>query len=84
MSFKPAFYLKSEGSKPCLNGQAFATRDEAFHSAAARFAVWTAPTNYDVVESDDPVNYRWDPVRGDVHIETDLRTVAAEEQGRAK
>lgn len=68
MSYKPAFILPGE-SKPCVNGQAFATHDEAHKSAQARFLVWTMPSDFTVVESDEPVNYRWDDTLGDVMVE---------------
>lgn len=67
MSFKPAFILPGE-SKPCTNAQAFATHEEANASARSRFQRWTMPTDYTVVESDEPVNYRWDAEAGDVSI----------------
>lgn len=68
MSYKPAFILPGE-SKPCTNGQAFATHDEAYKSARSRFMVWTMPTDFTVVESEEPVNYRWDEQLGDVMLE---------------
>ena len=46
----------------------FATKDEALASAASRFAVWTVPEDFTAVESDEPVNYRWDKEQGDVMI----------------
>ena len=57
MSFKPGFKLPGEPDL-CTNAQAFATYEEAEASAQARFMVWTMPTDYGVVESDEPVNYR--------------------------
>jgi len=38
------------------NAERYATRGEAEASAADRFRVWTMPTGYHVVETDDPVN----------------------------
>ena len=55
MSWKPTFTV--DGKPGCKNGQAFATREEAMASAAARFMVWTMPSAYDAEESDEPVNY---------------------------
>lgn len=55
MSYKPYFLVKGEWG---TNAQAFATEEEAKGSAAARFAVWTMPTDYEVRESDEPVNYK--------------------------
>jgi hypothetical protein len=40
------------------NAQRFATELEAHCSAAARFMVWTQPTGYHTLETDDPVNYK--------------------------
>jgi hypothetical protein len=51
------------------NAQVFATHDEAEASAKHRFFNWTMPTDYGVDETDDPVNYRWDPDRGGVRME---------------
>jgi len=65
MSFKPCFYFKGEflpdgkTLRPCLNGEAYATHDEALKSARARFMVWTAPADCGVVESEEPVVCRW-------------------------
>lgn len=64
MSWKPAFIIKGE-EKPCTNAQAFATKDEALASAHNRFMNWTVPTDYTALESDEPVNYRWDKETGD-------------------
>lgn len=72
MSWKPAF--KFRGQKELgTNGQVFATKDEALASAAARFTVWTMPEDFTAVESDEPVNYRWDKEQGDVMINREVR-----------
>ena len=63
-NFKPVWIL-AKGERG-TNSQVFATRQEANDSAAARFMVWTAPTGYDVDETDDPVTYFRTPERGDV------------------
>lgn len=73
MSWKPYFILKGELNpdgtpKHSYNGQAFATKEEALDSAYSRFMRWTAPIDYGADESTEPVNYRWDPEHGDVHI----------------
>lgn len=73
VSYKPAFFLKGEnlpgGSpKPCLYGEVYATNAEAYQSALSRFQVWTAPTAFTVVESDEPVTHRWDAKHGRVHL----------------
>ena len=53
-SFKPEFLVSGTW---CSNAQRFATHAEALATAAARFQVWTMPTDYRASESDDPVNY---------------------------
>ena len=57
MSWKPVFQMPHD---PVWydNAQRFATRDEAYASAQARFSVWTAPAGFDAIESEDPVNYK--------------------------
>ena len=42
------------------NAQRFATLAEAKASAADRFMRWTMPTGWHVVQTEDPVNYRYD------------------------
>lgn len=56
MPWKPAFIIPGE-DKPATNAQVFATRDEALASAQARFMVWTMPSDFTAVETDEPVNY---------------------------
>lgn len=58
MSWKPEFQM-SDG-RWYDNAQRFATYDEAYASARARFMVWTMPTDCRAVESPDPVNYTRD------------------------
>jgi hypothetical protein len=55
MNYKPVFHF---GLARHTNGQTFATHDEAISSASARFAVWTAPTDYSAMETTDPVTYK--------------------------
>lgn len=71
MSFKPAFKFSGQ-EELGTNAQAFATHREAELSAIARFQRWTMPIGYDVVESDEPVNYRWDDEKGDVPINREV------------
>jgi len=59
MSWKPAFIIPGE-AKPCTNGEVYATKAEALASAEQRFMVWTVPTDFTAVESDEPVNGVWD------------------------
>ena len=62
MSWKPAFLLPGE-VEYATNGQAFATKKEAEDSAQARFMIWTAPTAWKAIESDQPVNNQIEPGR---------------------
>lgn len=59
MSFKPEVIADSSG-KWCGNAVRFATREEAEAWAIDRAIRWTLVRDTRVVESDDPVNYRWD------------------------
>jgi hypothetical protein len=68
MSWKPVWKVAGEGDKWCKNAQVFATEEEAMNSARRRFQVWSACYDYNVLESNDKVNYRWDNEKGDVHI----------------
>ena len=54
MSWKPEFKVSGEWYD---NAQRFETEEEAHDSAAARYAVWTMPTDYRATESDEDVNY---------------------------
>jgi len=56
MSYRPMFEFA--GGETAGNAQRFAAEWEARESAKARFMVWTMPTGYHVLETDDPVNYR--------------------------
>ena len=58
MSFKPEVIADSSG-KFCGNGLAFATREEAEANARDLASRWMLVTDFRVVESDQPVNYRW-------------------------
>tara|TARA_R110000744_G_scaffold295248_1_gene405338 strand:+ start:461 stop:700 length:240 start_codon:yes stop_codon:yes gene_type:complete len=73
MSFKPMFRFNRGGAHVAVgevkgNAQAFATYEEAEQSALNRFVVWTMPCGWFVQESDEPVNYRWDVLHGDVSL----------------
>lgn len=70
MSWKPVFKMPNDPNW-YDNAQRFATKEEAEASARARFMVWTMPSEYGVQESDDPVNYRRDPEKGDIMINRD-------------
>ena len=58
MSFKPEVIADSSG-KFCGNGLAFATREEAEANVADLASRWFLVRETRVVESDEPVNYRW-------------------------
>lgn len=55
-SYRPMQHFT--GGEVVGNGQRFATEEEARLSASARFARWTAPCDYSVEPSEDPVNYK--------------------------
>lgn len=57
-NWKPAFILPGE-AKPCTNGEVYATKVEALASAEQRFMVWTMPTDFTAVETEEPVNGVW-------------------------
>lgn len=59
MSFKPGVVTDASG-KLYTNGLAFATREEAQASANELMARWLLVLDTGVVESDEPVNYRFD------------------------
>jgi len=58
MSFKPEVIADNSG-KFCGNGLAFATREEALANVADLASRWFMVRETRVVESDEPVNYRW-------------------------
>ena len=66
MSYK--IYFEFSNDPPATNAQAFATESEAESSAFNRLMRWTMPTGYQIRESDEPVNYRWDAETGDESI----------------
>ena len=59
-SFKPAVEVVGEPGKFHTNNLAFATSEEAERSAKDLMSRWMLVTNWSVVESDQPVNYRLD------------------------
>jgi hypothetical protein len=58
MSWKPEVIADSS-SKWCGNALRFATREEAEANVRDLMMRWMLVTDTRVVESDDPVNYRW-------------------------
>ena len=67
-SWKPVFRVCGSGDKWCGNAQRFASRVEAECSAQERWLRWTAASEWDVQESEDEPNYRWDNEHGDVRL----------------
>ena len=61
MSYKAEVIADSSG-KWTSNALRFATMDEAENHASDLFGRWMAVRSTRVVESADPVNYRWDYV----------------------
>ena len=59
MSYKPEFKTVN-GPGWYGNNLAFATKEEAEKSASITFYNWSICTGYQVVESTQPVNYRFD------------------------
>lgn len=57
-SFKPEFRVAGD-PKFYPNNIAFATKEEAEANGLDKFRKWTMAAEYRVVESDEPVNYRW-------------------------
>jgi hypothetical protein len=67
MSFKPA--IKTRQDKDWVkNGMAFETLYEAMTSARNLEALWTAVIDIAVIESNEPVNYKWIDGVGDEKI----------------
>jgi len=66
MSFRP---MVKVGNEWAGNGIRFATREEAESSARDLYGRWTLCVDHRADASDDPVNYAWDPSRGNVRLE---------------
>ena len=58
MSYRPMMRISE--SELAGNGLRFATAIEAESQAAELMTRWIVPIGYEVEESDDAVNYRWD------------------------
>jgi hypothetical protein len=63
MSWKPEVIADASGTW-AGNGLRFATKEEAEGNVRNLMMRWFAVREWRVVESDDPVNYRWDPETG--------------------
>lgn len=68
MSWAPEVIADSSG-KWSRNGLRFATKEEAEANALNLASRWTLVRDIRAVETDEPVNYRWDPVAGLVAME---------------
>lgn len=67
MSWAPEVIADSSG-KWSGNGLRFATKEEAEANVANLMMRWTSVIDTRVVESNDPVNYRWDSRLGLVSL----------------
>lgn len=67
MSWKPEVIADSSG-KWCGNALRFETKLEAEHYVSDLFMRWTLVRETRVVESDEPVNYRYDDTQGLVAV----------------
>ena len=61
MSYKPMVLVQHEWAGNSLR---FATREEAEIYATDLQRRWTLCVDHRVDDSDDPVNYKWDAVKG--------------------
>jgi hypothetical protein len=68
VSYKPEV-TTNNGIEWSGNALRFATEEEAALYVRDLMMRWFSVTDTRVVESEDPVNYVWDPERGAVHIE---------------
>lgn len=57
-NYKPQFHFGATERQ--TNGQVFDTYEEAESSARFRYQQWFTPTDFSVIETNDPVNYMWD------------------------
>jgi hypothetical protein len=63
MSFKTEIKVFND-PKFYPNGVAFATKNEADFYGRYKINTWMMADAYQVVESDEPVNYAWSPTEG--------------------
>lgn len=68
MSWAPEV-IADPSDKWCGNALRFATKEEAEKYVLNLFFRWTLVRDTRVVESTDPVNYRWDPEAGLVEVQ---------------
>jgi hypothetical protein len=77
MSFKPEVIADASG-KWCGNALRFATREEAEANVRDLMMRWFAVRETRVVESDDPVNYRYVDGRLESYIDGRLESLTSE------
>ena len=77
MSFKPDVIVDTSG-KWCGNALRFATREEAEANVRDLMMRWFAVRETRVVESDDPVNYRYVDGRLESYIDGRLESLTSE------
>jgi hypothetical protein len=77
MSFKPEVIADTSG-KWCGNALRFATREEAEANVRDLMMRWFAVRETRVVESDDPVNYRYVDGRLESYIDGRLESLTSE------
>lgn len=70
MSFKAEIKVFND-PKFYPNGIAFATKNEADSYGSYKLGTWMMSDAYKVVESTEPVNYRWDSAEGLVDVGTE-------------
>jgi hypothetical protein len=73
MSWKPEVIADSSGQW-VGNGLAFATKKEAEANVRDLSWRWTLVRDTRVVESDQPVNYRWDTEKGLIYLDAPAAT----------
>lgn len=74
MSYAPEVRVRGEGDEFYGNSLRFATREEAEGNVADLASRWALVEETRVVESNDPVNYRWDEDLGLVRINREVTT----------
>ena len=70
MSFTTEFKVFND-PKFYPNGIAFATKNEANAYGSYKLGTWMMSDAYQVVESTEPVNYRWDSEEGLMDVGTE-------------
>ena len=66
MNWKPEVFVDGEWGQ---NSLVFATKEEAENYAHDLYMRWILCSDSRAVESEDPVNYRWEEGKGAVRLE---------------